>query len=218
MAERPVFVPMTHGSRLVDEVPISFAWHSGMSPSQKKKNVAALHAAAANRCGMAHLLEVSSKSEKEIGRRLSAFHQKLELSDGRIVSLESAYQASKVFEDGGPFVDLLNAEPRDAKRDLRLRESGNLVGFQFEGKRFPVNPKSVFYDWLYAQAIFPEREWLKRLGKLDGFTDIEFNPDKSVNCQARSCAFFVALEKRDLLDEAMTSFERFSEIQKQSAL
>jgi hypothetical protein len=56
------------------------------------------------------------------------------------------------------------------------------------------------------------------LSKIDGFTDIEFNPEKSVNCQARSCAFFVALEKRDLLDEAMSSFENFSAIQTQSAL
>ena len=29
----------------------------------------------------------------------------------------------------------------------------------------------------------------------EAFTDIEFNPEKSLNCQARSCALYVALLK-----------------------
>jgi Aldo/keto reductase family len=37
-------------------------------------------------------------------------------------------------------------------------------------------------DW------FTHREWLERLYRYAGFTDIEFNPSKSINCQARSCA------------------------------
>lgn len=217
MAERPVFVPISNGMRFVDEVPVSFRWHPGMAPTQKKRNVEALHEAASSR-GLTHLLEISSKSDREIGRRLSAFHQKVRLKDGTIISLESAFQGSKVFENGGPFTDLFYVEPRDAKRDPRLKDSGKLVRFEFDGEQFPLYPKSVFYDWLYANAIFPEREWLRRLDKLDGFTDIEFNPQKSVNCQARSCAFFVALEKRHLLDQAMTSFERFAEFQRNTAL
>lgn len=217
MAERPVFVPNAEGSRLIAEIPISFRWHPGMAPTQKKKNVVALHEAAVAR-GFTHLLEISSKSDREIGRRLSAFYQKVCLSDGSLIPLECAFQGSKVFENGGPYDDLFFVEPRDAKRDPRLKESGNLICFEFEGERFPLNPKSVFYDWLYANAIFPEREWLKRLEKLDGFTDIEFNPEKSVNCQARSCAFFVALEKRNLLDQAMVSFERFAEFQRGTSI
>ena len=212
MAERPVFVPVTTGSMLVQEVPVEFRWHPGMAPSQKKKNVEELHHAAHIK-GLEHLLEVSSKSDREIGKRLSAFHQKVRLADSSVVPLECVYQGSKVFESGGPFTDLFNVEPRVAKGDLRLRDSGRLIHFELEGLKFPLHPKSVFYDWLYANAIFPEREWLRRLGQLDGFTDIEFNPEKSINCQARSCALFVALEKRNLLDEAMNSFENFIEVQ-----
>ena len=37
------------------------------------------------------------------------------------------------------------------------------------------------------------------------FTDIEFNPKRSINCQARSCALFLALRYRNLLDEALTN-------------
>jgi hypothetical protein len=212
MAERPIFIPNGSGQRLVLEVPVSFKWHAGMAPSQKRKNVSALHDAATSQ-GLNRLLEVSSKSDREIGRRLSAFHQKVRTKNGRIMPLECAFQGSKVFENGGPFTDLFEAEPRDAKRDLRLKESGNLIRFEFDGDAFPLNPKSVFYDWLYANAIFPEREWLRRLGQLDGFTDIEFNPERSVNCQARSCAFFVALEKRNVLDVAMSSFHKFADFQ-----
>lgn len=217
MAERPVFVPNAVGRSLVAEVPVSFKWHPGMAPTQKRKNVAALHDAASSK-GLPHLLEVSSKSDREIGRRLSAYYQKVRLSNGNVIPLECAFQGSKVFEVGGPYTDLFYAEPRDAKRDSRLKESGNLIRFELEGREFPLYPKSVFYDWLYANAIFPEREWLKRLAKLDGFTDIEFNPEKSVNCQARSCAYFVALEKRDLLDDAMVSFDKFAEFQRGVAL
>jgi hypothetical protein len=217
VAERPVFVPVTDGRRFVDEVPVTFRWHAGMAATQKKKNVAELHEAAHSR-GLIHLLEISSKSDREIGRRLSAFHQKVRMQNGEIIPLECAYQGSKVFEGGGPYTNLFHVEPRDAKRDQRLKESGKLTRFEFEGRQFPLHPKSVFYDWLYANAIFPEREWLRRLDKLDGFTDIEFNPEKSVNCQARSCAFFVALEKRNLLDKAMMSFENFAEFQRGTSL
>jgi len=42
------------------------------------------------------------------------------------------------------------------------------------------------------------------LDAYDTFTDIEFNPKRSFNCQARSCALFVALARKGLLGEAET--------------
>jgi hypothetical protein len=197
---------------MVAAVPVIFTWHAGMSVAQKKKNVVELHKAAEDR-GLRHLLEISSKSDREIGRRLSAFHQRVRL-DGRTIPLECAYQGSKVFERGGPYTDLFDMEPREAKRDERLKSSGRLIAFEFQSRRYPLTPTTVFYDWLYTNALLPERNWLKRLGKMDGFTDIEFNPERSLNCQARSCALFVALEQRGLLDDAMSSFDRFAEIER----
>lgn len=207
MAERPVFLPLDSGSCLVREVPVQFVWHPGMAPSQKKKNVIALHESAAKK-GLSPLLEVSSKSEREIGRKLSAFCLKLKV-DGRETTVECAFQGSKVFERGGPFRDLYWLDSREAKRDPRLKNSGHLICFRFEDRDYPLSPSTAFYDWLYANALFPHREWLKRLQQCIGFTDIEFNPERSVNCQARSCATFVALEERGLLDDAMESFEVF---------
>jgi hypothetical protein len=217
MAERPVFLPVASTTRLVAEMPVSFAWHPGMAASQKRRNVAALHEAAHAR-GLSYLLEVSSKSDREIGRKLSAFYQQVALPDGRTIPLECAFQGSKVFEKGGPYTDLFDADPRAAKRDPRLKESGRLIGFSFLGQSFPLDPKSVFYDWLYLNAIFPKRDWLRRLDKVDGFTDIEFNPEKSVNCQARSCALFVALEKSGKLDQAMRDFATFLSLQREGGL
>lgn len=213
MAERPIFVPNESGPHFVREINLEIPWASGFAPSQKKKNIKALHEAAAKR-GFAPLLEISTKSDVVAGQRLSAFHLKVRINDKEI-PLECAYQGSKVFERGGPYLDLYEVDARTAKRDLRLHDSGRLVRFEFDGHMFPLIPQTVFYDWLYLTAIYPHREWLKnRLTeheKFAGFTDIEFNPSKSINCQARSCALFVALVQRELFENAMQSPELFIE-------
>lgn len=207
MAVRPIFRPNMFGPTLVVEVPIQFRWHPGMAPVQKKKNVAELHEAAAER-GLPKVLEVSSKSERELGRKLSAFYLKVPIGD-REIPLECLFQGSKVFEYGGPYTDLYEADPREAKRDSRLKDSGRLVGFCLDGREYPLTPKTAFYDWLYLKAVYPHRDWLRRLDQCDGFSDIEFNPEKSVNCQARSCATFVSLQLRGWLDDAVASFDTF---------
>ena len=219
MAERPIFVPAKEAPGFVTEFSFSIPWASGFAPVQKKKNIKALHEAAAAK-GFTPLLEISTKSDEKAGQHLSAFHLKVQSEAGEI-PLECAFQGSKVFERGGPFTDLYLMDPREAKRDPRLRESGRLIGFEFEGHKFPLQPTTVFYDWLYLSAIYPHRDWLKdRLtNKISyaGFTDIEFNPNKSINCQARSCALFVALMETGLLDNAIQSPEAFIETMKEHA-
>jgi hypothetical protein len=210
MAERPIFVPAPEAPELVHEIFLRMKWHSGFAPVQKEKNVLALHAAAAE-AGYSPLLEVSSKSAEKLGRHLSAFHLKVQSSLGEI-PLESAFQGSKVFERGGPFTELYGADVRTAKRDERLRDSGRIVAFQFDGTRFPTEPRTAFYDWLYVNAIYPHREWLTRLNRYAGFTDIEFNPERSVNCQARSCALFVSLIAKGLLESAVASPQAFIDV------
>ena len=44
--------------------------------------------------------------------------------------------------------------------------------------------------------------------EFDAFTDIEFNPNKSLNCQARAAALFVAMKKLGRL-EACREFQSF---------
>lgn len=211
MAERPVFVPRTDGQRLVEEVLLRFSWHPGFAPSQKKKNVVALHEAARLK-GYGRVLEVSTKSGERLGQKLSAFHLKVEVEGRDPIPLESAYQGSKVFEHGGPFVDLYDAEPREARRDPRLKTSGALRGFEFCSDFWQLEPKTAFYDWLYIRAIYEHRDYLQRLTEYDAFSDIEFNPGVSLNCQARSCAMFVSLLRKNLLTEAVSSRDSFISI------
>lgn len=210
MAERPVFIPVPDSPELVRELPVRFMWSPGFAPIQKKKNITSLHAAAA-KAGYAPLLEVSTKSEEKLGQRLSSFNLKVHSNSLGRIPLEAAFQGSKVFERGGPFTDLYTVhDVRDAKRDMRLRESGPLKGFTFENLRFPLEPKTVFYDWLYIGALYEHREWLRaHIFRYAGFTDIEFNPERSINCQARSCALLVTLIKNGWLDEAVSSPEAF---------
>jgi hypothetical protein len=207
MPERPVFIPAPLSDELVREVFLPLNWHSGLALVQKEKNIAALHEAAAQ-CGLAPLLEISSKSALKTGRHMSAFHMTVSTKCCGRIKLELAFQGSKVFERGGPYTDLYrkaDTEIGRAKRDSRLQSSGHLLRFSFEGLDFPLEPKTAFYDWLYCTFLWDHRDWATKLYAYAGFTDIEFNPQRSINCQARSAALFLALMKRGDLEEALTS-------------
>lgn len=207
MAERPIFVSASDKPELVKEIFLDFKWNSGFAAVQKEKNIKSLHEAA-SRAGLAPLLEISTKSDSKRGRHMSAFHMTVPTKDYGRIKLELAFQGSKVFEQGGPFVDLYWKGDEDvgkAKRDPRLQESGALTGFRFEGYDFPLEPKSVFYDWLYCSFLVDYRDWAQKLYGYAGFTDIEFNPRRSINCQARSAALFLSLMRLGELETALQS-------------
>lgn len=210
MASRPVFIPNTESAPLVFERSIDFAWSSGFSESQKKKNIAALHRAA-SRFGFKRILEISSKSDVEVGRRLSAFSLKLEV-DGVEYPLESVYQGSKVFEKCGPSPEIFTFEPREAKRHIRALNCGRLTGFELEGRSYPLFPKNAFYDWLYIKALLKHSGWISRNISYDAYTDIEFNPEKQINCQARAFAEYKSLTARDELKSAANDFMYFASL------
>lgn len=190
---------------------MAFRWNPGFAAAQKKKNVLALHTAASS-MGLAPLLEVSTKSEEALGRSLSAFNLEVGVAVGRKAPIEVAYQGSKVFQFGGPFTDLFSVEPREAKRDSRLRESGTLVAFEFGGLRFPLNPPTAFYDWLFLRALARNPALVESMSPYRGFTDIEFNPQRSINCQARSCATAVSLAALGELMASAKSFAHFVQL------
>lgn len=204
MAERKVFIAEKNG---VCEEIVNFRYFSGFALVQKRKSIAELHDAIRKKYGKP-ALEISSKSPDELGIRLSAFNLKIEI-DGKPYPIENIFQASKVFEKGGPYFDLLSVQPYKAKKDERLKNSGRLIGFRFRSKEFPLSPVNLFYDWLYCRALSMNGELAKALLEYDIFTDIEFNHNKSFNCQAHAAAVFVSLYKRGLLEEAMSSIDAF---------
>lgn len=210
MAERPIFIPNTEGSALVRTQYVEFKWFPGMAASQKQKSVDSLHEAALGLPSIANVLEVSSKSREDLGVALSAFNLSFTtLKHKRTFSVECAFQGSKVFERGGPFVDMFGMTSREAKKDERLRSSGRLTGFHFFGTDWGLEPQTAFYDWLYINALKKQSGVTEQLLKYSAFTDIEFNPERSINCQAYSVALYVSLHKRCLLEEATSSKEAF---------
>ncbi len=212
MAVRPVFVPHEAGPFLVRTQLVEFVWSAGMAVSQKQKSVRALHAAAAM-LNIDNVLEVSSKSPHALGVALSAFNLSFTTKkSGRTLTVESAYQGSKVFENGGPFIDILTKPSIDAKRDERLRESGRLLKFCFFGDDWPLEPQTAFYDWVYLNALKTHEQLGSEIAGFSAFTDIEFNPGKSVNCQAYSVALYASLVRRRFLEKALSSKEAFLEI------
>ena len=171
-----------------------------MALSQRRNTIRAFHAAAAA-AGLSPLLEVSTKSEQTLGQALSAFNLRVRSSRHGWISVESAFQASKRFENGGPYEDLYLTPPPTAKKDPRLRTSGEVTSFKFDGEEWPITPQTAFYDYLYLRALTGSPTQARQMTEFAGFTDIEFNPARSINCQVRSCALYAALGHADKLDQ-----------------
>ena len=212
MAKRLVF-EVTSDEKLFARREVSFQWYGGFALSQSRKNIDGLHKNFLARYPDKRILEISSRSEDELGVKLSAFNLMIHRSE-KVFSVEAAFQSSKVFEHGGPFVDLLDMSSIKAKKDPRLKTSGNIIGFNFEGKNFPNIPLTFFYNWLYITTLTANKiladELLAR--GFDAFTDIAFNPDKGRNCQAEAVAIFVSLSRKNLLDAALVDEKNFLHI------
>jgi len=212
MANRPIFIPTKDRIDLVKIVDIDFKFYNGFSIIQKSKSINSLHEAAYKE-GYKKLLEVSTKSDNKLGWQLSAFNLMVNFEENQKISLECAFQGSKVFEKNIQYSDLYFVESIKAKKDQRLKESGNIIGFKYDGIMWENEPKTAFYDWLYIKTLYTEYpNIVNELLTYDGFTDIEFNPKKSINCQAKSCAILVSLIHCNLIDDALSSKENFIKI------
>ena len=77
MARRPVFVPESD-KPYVSELSLDFEYFPGSSIQQKQRSVASLHAAYVDRFPSSRVLEVSSRSKRDIGVQLSAFNLMIE--------------------------------------------------------------------------------------------------------------------------------------------
>ena len=210
MAIRPVF-EVLEDEQLFARCDVKFTWTDGRTTGKVRKNIQALHENYLAAHPDKKVLEVSTKSADELGQKLSAFN--LMIREG--VSFESAYQGSKVFKRGGPYTNIIGKPAVYAKSDARLKNSGALIGYNFEGKDFPNDPPTYFYNWFYITTLAANDELAAELlaQKFDAFTDIAFNPDKGkVNCQAEAVAIFVSLSRQNLLDDALADEKNFLRI------
>ena len=194
---KPVFMPKINSNNLVKTDMIRIERHVGFSSRQKKKTINDLHQVICKKYGYKQVLELSSKSGNKLSFPLSPFSLKITNEhDGNQYSVENAFQSSMVFEDAGPYADLLTAPPRQARKDERLITSGELIGYNYFGTEWGVEPLTMFYDWLYVNALKQNPQLHKEVMQYQAFTDITFNPAKSIHCAAYALTLFVALNKR----------------------
>ncbi len=209
MAIRPFF--MISDSEIFKEDNCEFTFYTGFALSQKQKSIESLHEQILKKYSNAKILEVSRKSENPLGIALSAFNLTLPINNNEY-PVENIFQSSKVFSNGGPYQDLLFVHPRDAKRDERLKNSGKLISFELNSNIWGLEPKTLFYDWLYTHALYRNKRLINEIVKYNTFTDIEFNPNKSFNCQARSVAIFVSLYKKGIIESYLRNKNLFKDV------
>lgn len=209
MAIRPFF--MVSDSEIFKEDNCEFTFYTGFALSQKQKSIKSLHEQILKKYSNAKILEVSRKSENPLGIALSAFNLTLPINNNEY-PVENIFQSSKVFSNGGPYQDLLFVHPRDAKRDERLKNSGKLISFELNSNIWEIEPKTLFYDWLYTHALYRNKRLTNEIIQYDTFTDIEFNPNKSFNCQARSVAIFVSLYKKGIIEAYLRDKNLFKDV------
>lgn len=223
MATRPIFIPtdpnLSNNHINIDDLVqiknVDFTWHTGLTINDKQQSIASLHENAKQIDNISKILEISTRSTEKIGVALSAFNLKIKSAKGRQFSVESVYQSSKVFNGNQgeiQYLDLLYKSPAEAKTDSRLKTSGNIIAFRTFGKKekeWNINPISAYYNWIYLHALMQHPEYHEPLLEYHAFTDIEFNPKKSLNCQAYAAALFCSLYKNNLLEETMKTPQNF---------
>ena len=212
MAIRPVYVVSLEKNKHFSIEEVEFKYFNGFSIQQKRRCINSLHAAYLKENKGKRILEISTKSENIVGVQLSAFNLMIETEDKKRFSVESAFQSSKVFENGKSYKELLYVSPREAKKDERLKNSGKIIEFSYFGNAFSIEPKTYFYNWLYINAVEANSKLKEKIVYYDAFTDISFNPKKSLNCQAEAAAVYVSLYRKNLLKAALKSKEDFLKI------
>lgn len=202
MAKRPVFISQ-RSVPYWSSIDVGFDWFPGFAVSQRQKSIASLHHNAMITGNISNPLEVSSRSMSEVGASLSAFNLQIKHPRLGTISLEAAFQGSKVFERAGQIEKAYQLSPKEAKSLARETDrTDRLTGFMWRYRMWPLEPKSWFYDWLYINAVLHTCPGATvELRQFDAFSDIEFNPVKSFNCQARSCAIIASTESDQQLQE-----------------
>jgi len=92
-------------------------------------------------------------------------------------------------------VDSLHRSFLSAHPGARMLEvsGGSPLVLGAELSVFRLEPRTFLYDWLYVSALAGRPELVNELEHRAAFTDIEFNPKRSINCQAHLVALFQGL-------------------------
>ncbi len=212
MAEKMYFI-IDFDKNIIEEKTVEYTFKAGFAIKNKQENIKNIHKEIFKKEKENKILEVSSKSLDKLGVDLSAFNLSIETKKHKKLSVETIFQASKVFENGKQYKDLLDKTSREAKKDERLRNSGKIIEFCYNNQNWKTEPKTLFYDWLYINSLYYNIKNLniskENILKYKVFTDVEFNHKKSINCQARAIALYVLMEKNNILEECLNDKDMF---------
>lgn len=188
---------------------VDFKWESGMSITQKRKSCVNLHNTLAEKfkIGVDKILDISSASTTALGVSLSAFNLIL---DGK--SVECWYQGSKVYEKAGHMKHLYDVDSMTAKKSMKNTNLGKLIGFRLVDTDYPMEPRTVFYDYIYLKGLiqFDNRDAIL---DYEAFTDIQAVTDIDA-CQARTVCIYKLLHQQNKLS-LVENFDAFKEWHKE---
>lgn len=198
MAVRKAYLPLAEFP-YVKEISIAFRWFSG----SKHRNIQAVQEAFRGMHPELALLEVSPASPQPEGAAAAAMKLPLQVASlGQEVPVGIVYEASKAFEAGGPYTELLQWPRQKVQKDARLQQSGKCTGYQLEGTAFPAEPYPyAFFNWLYGCALQQNPERAENVLKFSAFTDLELgSAKKDKNSPARAAAVYAGLAAAGRLD------------------
>ena len=190
MAIRPIYISTNIPEKPFIKKDIEFDWVKGLSYSQKCKRRDSLHEAIVKTklYSIDKVLEISTKSNIDLGINLSALNLTVKFNSGNEIPVESIYQASKVFN-----------------------KNYEVTKFKYGNSEFEKDPYSMYYDYIYMLGLYSHKEYHDELNNYDIFTDIEFNPKKQLNTQARAVAIWNTLYRNNMtgIIESQDDFKRY---------
>ena len=189
------------------EISVTFPWANG----SRHQNVQAVLDTFHDVYPEVPALEVSLASLQPEGIHAAAMKLPLHLAgSGQDVPVGIVYEASKVFENGGPYADLLQCSRQKVLKDARLQQSGKCVGYRLEDMEYPAEPHPyAFFNWLYACALHQNHEKTDSILKFGAFSDLELgSTKKDRNSPARAAAVYAGLAAAGKL-ACLESYEAF---------
>lgn len=189
---------------------INFQWFPGFAKVQVQRSIQSLHQNFKKLHPAAKILEISSASPTNFAAQASAFNLTIHTKKNNY-TVEQIFQAGKYFKKNGSQQRLLNVSSKVAKKEIsELNKHDQLDHFEIFGQKFPLEPKTFFYNWIYIGVLYRQHKQLaQKILQYDAFTDIYFNDQKSFNCQAEACSIYIALFRQGKLDKALESQKNF---------
>ncbi len=206
MAVRKVYISLA-AYPYAKEISVTFPW----SNKSKQQNVQAVLDSFHDVYPDVSALEVSLAASRPEGIHAAAMKLPLHLDAmEQDVPVGIVYEASKVFENGGPYVDLLQCSRQKVQKDPRLQQSGKCIRYCLQGTEFSMEPHPyAFFNWLYGCALRQNPEKTDDILKYRAFSDLDLgSTKKDRNSPARAAAVYAGLAAAGKLD-CLDSYEAF---------